>query len=74
MKKRTTIFINEDTMKDIKKFALEHDVPVSKLIEDVMDYFVHDIVQYSGDYPKGGYENWKHLLNIMLINQQKKLK
>lgn len=54
-KKRTTIYLNDDLSQQLKLFAIEHHVSVSKLITDVMDYFVHDIVQYTGDYPEGGY-------------------
>lgn len=55
LKKRTTIYLNDDLSKQLKMFAIEHNVSVSKLIEDIMDYYVNDIVQYSGDYPEGGY-------------------
>ena len=57
MKKRTTIYITNELNEEMKIFAIKHGVSTSKLIEDVMNYFVHDIVQYTGDYPEGGYED-----------------
>lgn len=57
MKNRTTIYIDNDLKKELQQFAIMHDVTLSKLISDVTDYFVHEIVQYAGDYPEGGYED-----------------
>lgn len=57
MKNRTTIYLDENLKKDLQIFAIEHKVSITKLISDVTDYFVHDIVQYAGDYPKGGYND-----------------
>ena len=56
MKNRTTIYIEEDLQKKIKIFAIEHEVPISKLIGDIMNRYINDWDGNWGcDYPKGGY-------------------
>ena len=55
LKKRTTIYLNDELAKKIKIFALNHDVSTSKLIEDIMENFLHDCLIFKDCYPKGGH-------------------
>ena len=62
MKKRTTIFIDSGIMKNIKLFAIEHEVSTSQLIEEVMNDFLECALNecdmaISYHYPKGGYND-----------------
>lgn len=56
MKKRTTIYIEEDLQKRIKQVALAHDVTFSKLINDVMGDFCNIKAVYPLEYPDGGFK------------------
>ena len=64
MKKRTTIYMSEDLIKEAKQFALTHEVSFSKLLEDAVanciyaDY--HD-VEITGRYPNGGFKVYESI-------------
>lgn len=57
MKKRTTIYIEEDLQRQMKQVALAHDVTVSKLINDVMGDFCNIKDVYPLEYPIGGFKD-----------------
>lgn len=66
MKNRTTVYLDEYLMKEVKWYALEKGVSASKLISDALEFFVYnqqmandrpqDIKYIHWGYPKGGYK------------------
>lgn len=62
LKKRTTIYLDDNLAKQLKIFAASRDVNTSKLISDIMSQFLDtsdnaDRIIWAGSYPVGGYKD-----------------